>query len=94
MNYGVTNGTWYVEKSNTVLNSIAVISKICELYIFDMQHDTRTKATLPRLDLNVLPVYEMGYTGRGVTVVILDDGIEGSHTDIRNNYVCIFLFLF
>ncbi|KAI9560352.1 hypothetical protein GHT06_014369 [Daphnia sinensis] len=49
-------------------------------------HDTRTKAALPRLDLNVLPVYDMGYTGRGVTVLVLDDGIEGSHTDIRNNY--------
>jgi subtilisin family serine protease len=29
----------------------------------------------------------MGYTGRGVTVVVLDDGIESTHTDIRNNYV-------
>ncbi|XP_032794407.2 neuroendocrine convertase 1 isoform X1 [Daphnia magna] len=49
-------------------------------------HDTRTIASLPRLDLNVLPVYDMGYTGRGVTVLVLDDGIEGNHTDIRNNY--------
>jgi subtilisin family serine protease len=54
------------------------------LYI---QHDTRTNAALPRLDLNILPVYDMGYTGRGVTVVVLDDGLEGTHTDIRNNYV-------
>jgi subtilisin family serine protease len=29
----------------------------------------------------------MGYTGRGVTVVVLDDGLEITHTDIRNNYV-------
>nr|CAH0100756.1 unnamed protein product [Daphnia galeata] len=49
-------------------------------------HDTRTKADLPRLDLNILPVYDMGYTGRGVTVVVLDDGLEITHTDIRNNY--------
>ncbi|XP_046655685.1 neuroendocrine convertase 1-like [Daphnia pulicaria] len=49
-------------------------------------HDTRTNAALPRLDLNILPVYDMGYTGRGVTVVVLDDGLEGTHTDIRNNY--------
>lgn len=43
-------------------------------------------STLPRLDLNVLPVFDMGYSGRGVTVVILDDGIETTHSDIRNNY--------
>ena len=43
--------------------------------------------SLPRLDLHVLPVYDMGFTGRGVTVVILDDGLEFNHTDIRKNYV-------
>ena len=39
------------------------------------------------MDLNILPVYDMGYTGRGVTVAVLDDGLEITHTDIRNNYV-------
>ena len=53
---------------------------------FLFKHDTRTMPMLPRLDLNVLPVFEMGYSGRGVTVVVLDDGIETTHTDIRNNY--------
>ena len=54
---------------------------------FWFQHDTRTTPSLPRLDLHVLPVYDMGFTGRGVTVVILDDGLEFNHTDIRRNYV-------
>ncbi|CAH0718128.1 unnamed protein product, partial [Brenthis ino] len=48
--------------------------------------DTRTDADLPRLDLNVLPVYAMGYSGKGVRVSILDDGIEHNHTDLRDNY--------
>lgn len=50
-------------------------------------HDTRTLSSLPRLDLNVLPVYDSGFTGRGVNVVILDDGLELNHTDLLKNYV-------
>ncbi|CAH2087643.1 unnamed protein product [Euphydryas editha] len=48
--------------------------------------DTRTDLSLPRLDLNVLPVYTLGYNGQGVRISILDDGIEYNHTDLRNNY--------
>ncbi|CAB3244914.1 unnamed protein product [Arctia plantaginis] len=48
--------------------------------------DTRTMNNLPRLDLNVLPVYMMGYNGTGVRVSVLDDGIEYNHTDLRANY--------
>ncbi|XP_021191254.3 neuroendocrine convertase 1 [Helicoverpa armigera] len=48
--------------------------------------DTRTLHNLPRLDLNVLPVYKMGYNGSGVRVSVLDDGIEHNHTDLRANY--------
>ena len=31
----------------------------------------------------------MGITGRGVTVVVLDDGIEFNHTDLALNYVSL-----
>ncbi|XP_059062217.1 neuroendocrine convertase 1-like [Achroia grisella] len=48
--------------------------------------DTRTLNNLPRLDLNVLPVYGMGFNGSGVRVSVLDDGIEHNHTDLRANY--------
>ncbi|XP_073960255.1 neuroendocrine convertase 1-like isoform X2 [Choristoneura fumiferana] len=48
--------------------------------------DTRNVRELPRLDLNVLPVYAMGFTGRGVRVSVLDDGVEHNHTDLRANY--------
>ncbi|XP_045538981.1 neuroendocrine convertase 1, partial [Papilio machaon] len=48
--------------------------------------DTRTNQDLPRLDLNVLPVYQMGINGRGVRVSVLDDGLEYNHTDLRDNY--------
>ncbi|XP_063829835.1 neuroendocrine convertase 1-like [Ostrinia nubilalis] len=48
--------------------------------------DTRTDRSLPRLDLNVLPVYALGINGAGVRVSVLDDGIEHNHTDLRANY--------
>ncbi|XP_041980967.1 neuroendocrine convertase 1-like [Aricia agestis] len=49
-------------------------------------HDNHSNPNLPRLDLNVLPVYAKGITGKGVRVSILDDGIEHNHTDLHNNY--------
>ncbi|CAK1542022.1 unnamed protein product [Leptosia nina] len=48
--------------------------------------DTRAAEGLPRLDLNVLPVYARGFNGQGVRVSILDDGIEHNHTDLVENY--------
>ncbi|XP_042334526.1 proprotein convertase subtilisin/kexin type 4 isoform X2 [Sceloporus undulatus] len=37
-------------------------------------------------DLNVLSVWSHGYTGAGVVVSILDDGIEKDHPDLMANY--------
>lgn len=49
-------------------------------------HDTRAMTDLPQLDMRVLPVWDMGYTGKGVVVTVLDDGLEWNHTDIVANY--------
>lgn len=37
-------------------------------------------------DINVLDVWESGITGRGVTVCVIDDGLEWKHPDLRDNY--------
>uniref|UniRef100_A0A8C9FG88 Proprotein convertase subtilisin/kexin type 4 n=1 Tax=Pavo cristatus TaxID=9049 RepID=A0A8C9FG88_PAVCR len=37
-------------------------------------------------DLNVLAAWSKGYTGRGVVLSILDDGIEKDHPDLAANY--------
>jgi len=37
--------------------------------------------------MNVLPAWQKGFTGRGVVVTILDDGIEKDHPDLKKNYV-------
>lgn len=36
--------------------------------------------------MNVTGAWALGYTGKGVSVTILDDGIEWSHPDLKQNY--------
>ena len=37
--------------------------------------------------MRVVQAWSKGYSGRGVVVTILDDGIEHSHPDLHQNYV-------
>ena len=39
-----------------------------------------------RLDMNVQEAWLQGATGEGISVTILDDGIERSHPDLVANY--------
>uniref|UniRef100_A0A8C5LYT5 furin n=1 Tax=Leptobrachium leishanense TaxID=445787 RepID=A0A8C5LYT5_9ANUR len=39
-----------------------------------------------RHDLHVKEAWEQGYTGKGIVVSILDDGIEKNHPDLQENY--------
>jgi len=43
-------------------------------------------------DMNVLDAWRKGYTGKGVVVSILDDGIQTNHPDLVFNYVSQHLF--
>ncbi|KAL1137829.1 hypothetical protein AAG570_009525 [Ranatra chinensis] len=38
------------------------------------------------MDMNVGPAWAKGYTGKGVVVSILDDGIQTNHPDLVDNY--------
>ena len=42
---------------------------------------------MPKLDLNVEPAWALGYTGKGVTTAIMDDGIDYMHPDLIDNFV-------
>lgn len=37
-------------------------------------------------DLNVQNAWLMGYTGRNVTITIVDDGVQHDHPDLVENY--------
>lgn len=39
------------------------------------------------MDINVTCVWERNITGQGVTVVVVDDGVEHTLQDIQPNYV-------
>lgn len=52
------------------------------------QNDGQTGG-LVDVDLNVVLAWKNGYTGVGVNVVILDDGIQHTHPDLKDNYVSI-----
>ncbi|KAL1428814.1 hypothetical protein MTO96_002533 [Rhipicephalus appendiculatus] len=49
-------------------------------------HDTRSSPELPELDHRVTKVWDMGFTGRGIVVTVMDDGLEWNHTDLVQNY--------
>uniref|UniRef100_A0A7N8WWR0 Proprotein convertase subtilisin/kexin type 7 n=1 Tax=Mastacembelus armatus TaxID=205130 RepID=A0A7N8WWR0_9TELE len=38
------------------------------------------------MDINVTGLWEHNITGQGVTVVVVDDGVEHTHQDIQSNY--------
>nr|XP_023026038.1 furin-like protease 1 isoform X2 [Leptinotarsa decemlineata] len=38
------------------------------------------------LDMNVIPAWKEGITGKGAVVTILDDGLEKDHPDLLHNY--------
>ena len=42
--------------------------------------------------MNIISAWHKGFTGRGIVVSILDDGIEKDHPDLKRNYVPIFFF--
>lgn len=45
------------------------------------------QSTPTHQDLNTKVAWAQGYTGSGVVVTILDDGIEKDHPDLISNYV-------
>ena len=36
---------------------------------------------------NVLEVWKMGYTGKGVVVGVVDSGLDKNHTELKKNFV-------
>lgn len=50
----------------------------------------KNNVTASVIDMNLVPVYkEYDITGNGVRITIIDDGIEFTHDDIKDNFVSI-----
>lgn len=57
--------------------------------MFQQDYRNNYKNEMP-LDMNLVPVYEeLKCTGKGIRVAIIDDGIEYTHDDLKDNYVSI-----
>ena len=66
--------------------SIEKISSTSREDIDEMFERTRRHAE-STVTLGTQEAWEAGYTGKGVVVTILDDGLEWNHPDIAPNYV-------
>lgn len=53
------------------------------IYYSVFQHNDINKG----MDINVTCVWERNITGQGVTVVVVDDGVQHTLQDIQPNYV-------
>lgn len=40
-------------------------------------------------DINVIPAWEAGYSGKGVVISIIDDGLDHKHPELTDRYVSI-----
>lgn len=52
----------------------------------DMWYLNRHSINSDLPDMNVTGAWSQGYSGRGVSVTFLDDGLEHDHPDIKQNY--------
>ena len=42
--------------------------------------------------MNLRQVWQQGITGKGVVVAVVDDGLQQSHPELRDNYVSLCLW--
>ena len=49
-------------------------------------HEKLSRDSRSDRSLHVIPNFNHGYTGQGIKIVVLDDGLEHTHPDIKANY--------
>jgi len=48
----------------------------------------------PEHMMNVVPVWEMGITGKGIISSVIDDGLDFTSQDLAQNFVCSLVFYY
>ena len=77
-------------QSNSPENTRRVINKVNNVDLAELNdnkwHEMWYLRREGNLDMNVQEVWKEGITGKGVSVTIVDDGVEKSHQDLVQNY--------
>ena len=68
-------GQWYLQ--NEAPSEITV-------YINSLDKNVTMKNS--NVSANLKGAWDLGYTGKGVVIGIIDDGVEGTHEDLNDNY--------
>jgi len=80
------SGLSMVEKRVAELNSISSSQSPKDPMWSDMWYLNRNSLNTELPDMNVSGAWSQGYSGRGVSVTFLDDGLEHDHPDLKQNY--------
>ena len=63
--------------------SFLVIFEASHLFVFYLKNSKKKLSN----SMRIKEAWKRGYTGKGVVVTILDDGLEWDHPDLVKNYV-------
>ncbi|KDR23423.1 Furin-like protease 2 [Zootermopsis nevadensis] len=66
--------------------ALAAETRLAEGLALKLRCTVKNGGAKDGFDMNVAPAWQKGYTGKGVVVSILDDGIQTNHPDLALNY--------
>ena len=73
------NGIWWVQWRNFFFGN---------QWAFRLVQENEGQLNTPaKHDINVIPAWLAGYSGRGVTIMIVDDGLDHEHPELAERYV-------
>ena len=88
-------------ESSAIINLRGVSTKLSKYIVFTMQTYKKLNKNLilylyffilkkseHKTSQHIEDAWAKGFTGKNVTVVVIDDGVRGTHYDLRNRYVC------
>ena len=85
----VNFASWFssMVRTSASLAFIHMFLTYCVPYTYQ-NNDGSTKGH-PGFDVRASEVWKMNYTGRGVVVTVLDDGLDKNHLDLKDNFVSL-----